>query len=218
MEQDQIVSTLRKKWQDFTCDDRWNRPLSVFLETWASHLRSYKDASGLIVSNDNWISTLKEAILPNTALHSITTNSTVIQAALVAHRLSKKSMSYSIFYKVIKNHAKLLDYNTMLLKQSQWCANKTARGKAKKTEKNQPKILIMTTRSLKRATHIGKQKASSTNCQRANKKLCATKLCNGRMTSRQKTDRVVWAITRRQWWCTNFSFWICPQALMEFHV
>ena len=102
VEQDQIVSILRKKWRDFTCDDRWNRPFSVFLETWASHLRSYEDASGLIVSDDDQILTLKKAILPNTALHSITTNSTVIQAALVAHELPKKSMSYSIFMKLSK--------------------------------------------------------------------------------------------------------------------
>ena len=118
VEQDQIVSTLRKKWQDFSCDNRWNRPLSVFLETWASHLRSYKDASSLIISDDDQILMLKEAILPNTTLHSITTNSIVIQVALIAHGLLKKSMSYSIFYEVVKNHTKSLDFNASLLKQS----------------------------------------------------------------------------------------------------
>ena len=94
-----------------------------FLETWASCLCSYEDASGLIVSNNDQILTLKEVILPNTALHSVTTNSTVIQAVLIMHGLSKKLLSYSIFYEVVKNHAKLLDYNTLLLKQSQQCAN-----------------------------------------------------------------------------------------------
>ena len=48
-------------------------------------------------------------------------------------------MSYSIFYKAVKNHAKLLDSNTLLLKQSQQHANKTTRGKAKKNDKNQTK-------------------------------------------------------------------------------
>ena len=102
IEQDQIVSMLRKKWWDFMCDDRWNCPLSVFLETWASRLCSYEDTSSLIVSDNDWISMLKEAILPNTALHSITTNLTVIEAALIVQGLPKKSMSYSIFYETIK--------------------------------------------------------------------------------------------------------------------
>ena len=45
------------------------------------------------------------------------------------------------FYEVVKNYAKLLDFNALLLKQSQQRANKTARGKAKKNEKNQTKSL-----------------------------------------------------------------------------
>ena len=62
----------------------------------------------------------------------------VIQTALIAHRLPKINELFN-FYEVVKNYAKLLDFNTLLLKQSQQCTNKTARGKAKKNDKNQPK-------------------------------------------------------------------------------
>ena len=78
-------------------------PGFCFLETWASRLCSYEDTSSLVIPDDDQISTLEEAILPNTTLHSITTNSTVIQVALIAHSLPKKLMSYSIFMKLSKS-------------------------------------------------------------------------------------------------------------------
>ena len=62
----------------------------------------------------------------------------MIQVALIMHGLPKKLMSYSIFYKVIKNHAKLLDYNALLLKQSQQYVNKIARDKRK--QNNHPQL------------------------------------------------------------------------------
>ena len=43
----------------------------------------------------------------------------MIEAALTTHRLPAGLMSYSIFYNVIKNHAKSIDFNALLTKQNQ---------------------------------------------------------------------------------------------------
>ena len=61
------------------------------------HLRNYEDAAGLIVDDEDRRSVLKEAILPHTELHSIITNISVIQVALIAYGLPKGLLSYSIF-------------------------------------------------------------------------------------------------------------------------
>ena len=164
-------------------------PAFCFLETWASYLCSYEDASGLVIPDNDQISMLKKAILSNTALHSITTNSTMIQAALIVHGLSKKSMSYSIFTRLSR------------IMQNCWittphCSNRASNVpirlpevRLRRQKRISQKLPIMTIGLLKRIIFIGRQKASSTNCHGTNKKLCATKLSNGCATSKRRTNR-----------------------------
>ena len=54
---------LKKRWQDFKCDDHWTKPLVAFLENWTMRLHSYEEATGLIVDDDHHQMVLKEAIL-----------------------------------------------------------------------------------------------------------------------------------------------------------